>query len=86
MDGFSTSTLTEIYCTKPFGKSLIYPPNWESTCTFEIGKIAHAFGMSASDEDARGGEYKRGGGIWRASPRKILKFRMQESASETIFQ
>ena len=27
-----------------------------------------------------------GGGVWGASPRKFLKFRMQESASETIFQ
>ena len=49
--------------------------------------------MSASVEGARGGEYERGiaplllggGGVWEASPRKFLKFRMQESASETIF-
>ena len=38
-----------------------YPLNWESTCTFEIGKIAHAIGMSPSVEDARGGESTRGG-------------------------
>ena len=69
-----------------------YPPNWESTCTFEIWKIAHAQGMSPSVEDARGGESTRGGwvplllGGMGASPRKFLKFRMQESASETIFQ
>ena len=58
-------------------------------------KIAHAKGMSPSVEDARGGEggeYERGvspplvGGGMGASPRKFLKFRMQESASETIFQ
>ena len=68
-----------------------YLPNWESTCTFEIGKIAHAKGMSPSVEDTRG-ESTRGGeppscwGVWGVSPRKFLKFRMQESASETIFQ
>ena len=49
--------------------------------------------MSLSAEDARGGgEYERGmspplvRGVWGASPWKFLKFRMQESASETIFQ
>ena len=48
--------------------------------------------MSESNEGAMG-EGRRvregvvgGGGNGGASPRKILKFRMQESASETIFQ
>ena len=58
-----------------------YPPNWESTCTFEIGKTAHAKGMSSSVDDAKGGgEYERGvsiplvgGGVWGASPRNFFK-------------
>ena len=50
--------------------------------------------MSASAEGVRGGRRVRegvspplvgGGGGMGASPRKSLKFRMQESASETIF-
>ena len=52
-----------------------YPANWESTCTFENGKIAHAKCISASIED-RGSV-----GVLGASPRNILKSRMQESAS-----
>ena len=50
--------------------------------------------MSSSVDDARGGRVREGveppvvggGGVLGDSPRKFLKLRMQESASETIFQ
>ena len=52
-----------------------------------IGKIAHVKGMNPSVEDVRGGEYEPpsswGGGGMGGS---LELFRMQESASETIFQ
>ena len=55
------SIIDQSYVLCRFLNSVILSTKLDSTCTFEIGKIAHAKGMIPSVEDARGeGEYERG--------------------------